>query len=33
MQGVPQEFVERQIKLFDQVHRDHGVGVRWALEK
>lgn len=33
MQGVPQEIVERQLKLFDQVHPDYGAGVRWALEK
>ena len=33
MQGVPEEIVARQLKLFDQVHPDYGAGVRWALEK
>jgi catalase len=33
MQGVPEEIIERQLKLFDQVHPDYGVGVRWALER
>jgi len=33
MQGVPQEIVERQVKLFDQVHPEYGAGLRWALEK
>jgi catalase len=33
MTSVPDEIVERQLKLFDQVHPDYGAGVRWALER
>lgn len=32
MQGVPQEIVDRQLALFDQVHPDYGKGVREALK-
>jgi catalase len=32
MQGVPQEIVERQLALFEQVHLDYGQGVREALK-
>jgi catalase len=32
MQGVPQEIVERQLALFEQVHSDYGQGVREALK-
>ena len=33
MEGVPQEIVERQCKLFDQVHPEYGAGVRQALKE
>ncbi|MGY8870245.1 MAG: catalase [Pseudomonadales bacterium] len=32
MQGVPQEIIERQLALFEQVHSDYGQGVREALK-
>ena len=31
MQGVPADIIERQCKLFDQVHPDYGKGVRRAV--
>ena len=31
MGGVPAEIIERQCKLFDQVHPDYGKGVRDAV--
>ncbi len=33
MGGVPEEIVERQCRLFDQVHPDYGRGVREAVRK
>jgi catalase len=33
MGGVPDEIVERQCRLFDQVHPDYGRGVRAAVER
>jgi catalase len=33
MGGVPDEIVERQCRLFDQVHPDYGRGVREAVRK
>ena len=33
MEGVPEEIVERQCKLFDQVHPEYGAGVRQALKE
>jgi len=32
MGGVPAEIIERQCKLFDQVHADYGKGVRDAVK-
>ena len=32
MDGVPDAIIERQCKLFDQVHPDYGRGVRAAIE-
>ncbi len=33
MDGVPAEIIERQCKLFDQVHHDYGAGVRAAVAR
>ena len=33
MGGVPEEIVERQCRLFDQIHADYGAGVRAAVAK
>lgn len=33
MAGVPQNIIDRQLSLFDQVHADYGAGVRKALKK
>lgn len=33
MDGVPREIVERQLRLFDEVHPDYGAGVRAAVSK
>ncbi len=32
MNGIPKEIAERQCKLFDQVHKDYGAGVRAKLK-
>lgn len=33
MNGVPTNIIERQCKLFDQIHADYGKGVRAAVKQ